>query len=407
MLRRMRGTSGLNLLVAANAVSLTGNVMGAVAIPWFVLTTTGSAALTGVAAFAATGPMVVGSLVAGRIVDRLGARRTSIATDLVSGGTVAAIPLLHALGALELWHLVVLVALGTVFDSAGAAARTSLLPPLAASASIELDRANARFGGAEHIGYLLGAPAAGLLIALVGAPGVLWIDALSFALSAVLLAGVRSDGMPASTLPGGPVRRPTLRAAVEAIRRDRVLLTLVIVPMIGALLIDPLAPVVLPVYARDVGGSPVWLGIAVAAYGSGGLAGLVGSPRLRERIGRRAIYIGSFAAWPVLYAALALLPGMVVASGLLFGIGLVAGLVAPIETTVVQERTPAELLPRVVGLTTAVFRVAGPVAILVVGLLIERLSLGVTLAVLAAGTVALAGYVAVEPAVRRFDESTS
>jgi MFS family permease len=150
----------------------------------------------------------------------------------------------------------------------------------------------------------------------------------------------------------------------------------------------------------------VWLGIAVAAYGIGGLAGLVGSPRMRRRIGRRAIYVGAFAAWPVLYAALALLPGMFVAAGLLFGIGLLAGLVAPIETTVVQERTPAELLPRVVGLTTAVFRIAGPVAILVVGLLIESLGLSGTLALLTVGTVALAVYVALEPAVRRFDEAT-
>src|SRR5215210_1379507 len=94
----------LALLVGANAVSVTGNVMGAVAIPWFVLTTTGSAALTGVAAFAATGPMVIGSLLAGRVVDRLGARRTSIATDIASGLTVACIPALEAVGVLQTWH---------------------------------------------------------------------------------------------------------------------------------------------------------------------------------------------------------------------------------------------------------------------------------------------------------------
>jgi MFS family permease len=396
----MRAARPLNLLVAANAVSLTGNVMGSVAVPWFVLTTTGSAALTGVAAFAGTAPMVVGSLVAGRIVDRLGARATSIATDLVSGATIAGIPLLYALGALELWHLAGLVALGTLFDAAGAAARMSLLPPLAASAGMELDRANARFGGAEHVGYLLGAPLAGVLIALVGAPAVLWIDALSFAASASLLSFAGRTPRPRTAARDA---RPTLRAAVGAIRRDRVLVTLLVVPAAGALLIDPLAPVVLPILARDLGGSSVWLGIAVAAYGVGGLAGLVASPRLRARFGRRRLYVGAFVAWPALYALLALLPPIVLAVAVVLAVGALAGAIAPIETTVVQERSPAELLPRVIGLSTAVFRIAGPIAILVVGLLIERVGLRSTLAILTAGTVALAVYVVLEPAVRRFD----
>src|SRR5215210_6857692 len=118
----------LALLVGANAVSVTGNVMGAVAIPWFVLTTTGSAALTGVAAFAATGPTVVGSLIAGRVVDRLGARATSVATDLASAATMAMLPLLFAGDLLEFWHIVALLFVGTAFDASGAAARVSLVP---------------------------------------------------------------------------------------------------------------------------------------------------------------------------------------------------------------------------------------------------------------------------------------
>jgi hypothetical protein len=97
-------------------------------------------------------------------------------------------------------------------------------------------------------------------------------------------------------------------------------------------------------------------------------------------------------------------PPIVPAVALVFGVGLLAGLVAPIETTVVQERTPAELLPRVIGLSTAVFRIVGPLAILTVGLLIERAGLGPTLALLAVGTVLLGAYVALEPSIRRFDD---
>jgi predicted MFS family arabinose efflux permease len=398
----VRRTRSLNLLVAANAISLTGNVMGSVAVPWFVLTTTGSAALTGVAAFAATGPMVIGSLVAGRIVDRLGPRATSVTTDVASGATVALIPLLFGLGRLEFWHIVALLFAGTVFDSAGAAARLSLVPAAARAAGVDLERANARFGGAEHIGYVLGAPLAGLLIAVIGPANVLWLDAASFGLSAALLGlGVRlHDGSDRS-----PAAAGSLRAAVQAIRGDRVLLTLVLVPAAGALLIDPLAPVILPVYARQVADSPVWLGIAVAAYGVGGLAGLVGSGRLRAIASRRRIYLAVFAVWPILYGLLAPLPLILPATALVFAVGLIAGLIAPIETTVVQERAPPELLPRIVGVTTAVFRVAGPIAILVTGVALESFGLTPTLVSLTIGTVALALAVWLDPGVRRFDDA--
>ena len=56
-----RDRIALDMLVAANAVSLTGNVLAAVAVPWFVLETTGSAAKTGIAAFFTTLPLALGA----------------------------------------------------------------------------------------------------------------------------------------------------------------------------------------------------------------------------------------------------------------------------------------------------------------------------------------------------------
>jgi predicted MFS family arabinose efflux permease len=397
----VRRAQALNLLVLANAISVVGNVMASVAVPWFVLTTTGSAALTGVAAFALTGPIVVGSLIAGRIVDRLGARRTSVAADLTSGATIALLPVLFAGGVLQFWHIVALLVAGTVFDAAGAAARMSLVPGAAEAGGLDLERANARYGGTEHIGYLLGAPLAGVLIAAVGPVNVLWVDAASFVLSAAAVWFLRA--VPAASPRRSPVRG-SLRAAMGTIRRDRALRTLVFVPAAGALLIDPLAPVILPVYAREVADSSVWLGVAVAAYGVGGLVGLAASGPVRKGASRRAVYVAVFAAWPLLYALLVPLPPIVPATVLVFGVGLLAGLIAPIETTVVQERTPPELLPRVVGSTTAIFRIAGPITILLTGLALQRVGLTPTLFALTVGTVVLAMVVALDRGVREFDQ---
>lgn len=98
----------LSVLIAAHAVSLLGNTVALVAIPWFVLSTTGSAARTGIAFFA-TLPVAAGSLFAGPLTDLLGARRTSVFSDTLSAVSIAAIPLLYAADALSFWALAGLV----------------------------------------------------------------------------------------------------------------------------------------------------------------------------------------------------------------------------------------------------------------------------------------------------------
>jgi MFS family permease len=82
-------TSALTRLVVVNALSMTGNVLPTVAVPWLVLTTTGSAAAAGAAVFAGAASATVGGLVAGRVVDAIGAVRASSVADLLSGLSVA------------------------------------------------------------------------------------------------------------------------------------------------------------------------------------------------------------------------------------------------------------------------------------------------------------------------------
>ena len=182
--------SALTLLVVANAVSMTANVLMTVAVPWLVLTTTGSAAVAGIAVFAGAASATVGGLVAGRVVDALGATRTSAVADLLSGLAVVPLPVLLALDALEVWQVVLLTVLGTLADAAGSAARQSLVPAAARAGGHRRERANALFTSAEHVGYLLGAPAAGLLIAGFGVGPTLWVTVASFAFAALLIRGV-------------------------------------------------------------------------------------------------------------------------------------------------------------------------------------------------------------------------
>jgi MFS family permease len=99
-------------LLGTNAVSETGNVLAFVAIPWFVLQTTGSAARTGLTGAAFLLAAVMAGLFGGPIVDRTGFKRASIVADLAGAVTVALIPLLYHTTGLLFWQLLVLVFLG-------------------------------------------------------------------------------------------------------------------------------------------------------------------------------------------------------------------------------------------------------------------------------------------------------
>src|SRR4051812_18082917 len=92
-------------LFTANAVSSAGTVMTQLALPWFVLQTTGSAAKTGLVSFFVILPTVFAAFLGGPLVDRMGFRRSSILADCACTVTIALIPLLYVAGMLEFWAL--------------------------------------------------------------------------------------------------------------------------------------------------------------------------------------------------------------------------------------------------------------------------------------------------------------
>src|SRR5512134_3013822 len=174
-------------LLTANAISLVGNMLSAIAIPWFVLQTTGSATQTGITGFFTVLPVVLAGLFGGTLVDRLGYKRTSIVADIASGVTTALIPLLYITVGLEFWQLMALVFLGALLDSPGSTARNALVPELAEMAHMPIERATSLIHIIERGARLVGAPLSGLLIAWIGTENVLWLDAASFFISAGII----------------------------------------------------------------------------------------------------------------------------------------------------------------------------------------------------------------------------
>jgi MFS family permease len=199
-----------------------GDALGRVALTWYVYEETDSARALGWLMLCYTGPILVGGLAAGALLDRFDRRRVIMVDNLVRGGVMALIPLLYALDRLALWHVylaaVVYGALMMVSLAGGPALIPSLVPSERLAAANALEMLSFTLGG------VIGPPLAGLLLARIAAPHVVLLDALSYAGFALALAAIRTPSSAREEATDAIAgRRSGLGDAVRLLVRDPVL----------------------------------------------------------------------------------------------------------------------------------------------------------------------------------------
>jgi MFS family permease len=394
-------------LLAANAVSLSGNTLALIAIPWFVLETTGSAAKTGVVAAAGAIPVVIAGIFGGVLTDRIGFRRMSVVSDIASALAVALIPLLHLMDQLTFPMLVVLVFLGALLDAPGRTARVSILPDLAAQARMRLERANAFEQAISRFSFLAAPPLAGILVAAIGTSNVLWLNAASFVISAAIVQllvprDVRVTG--GERVSSGYLA--DMREGVRFVRADR-LMSWILASVVVTNFLDSAIALSYPVYAARQFGAALDLGLMFAASATGALCSTLAFAAIGHRLPRRETYIFAFVLSGIPIFILAATPGLaiVLAGFVIRGLG--AGPLNPIMTTVYQERVPAELRGRVFGLMGAIAWLMIPAGQVTSGVLIERIGLVETLLALGCAYMVTTLSMLLIPAFRELNGSPS
>ncbi|MCU1673259.1 MAG: hypothetical protein JWN77_1372 [Frankiales bacterium] len=377
----MRRPWPLRALLTANAISIGGTAMTLLALPWFVLVTTGSAARTGIVAACETVPLVLAAGLSGPFIDRIGARRAAVLSDVLSAVGIALVPLLHDSVGLHFWQLCILVGLVGLVRAPGDTARHVMLPGLVALAQMPTERATSAYDGVSRGARMLGAPLAGALIAALGPAHVLLLDAGTFLLSAALIT---------AALPPVPVESVSehdgyfrqLREGVQGLRADRLLLGVVTMVMLTNMLDAAWSSVLLPVYSRNVLDSSVALGALFGVFSLGALVGTVLYGIVGPRLPR----------WPVFTAAFLVCgaPRFGLVAGdppyelLLFAqlvCGLACGCLNPILTAISLERVPPALRSRVYGVSAAGSEAGMPLGALLAGVSVEGLGLQVALVI--------------------------
>ncbi|MFY1687902.1 MFS transporter [Plantactinospora sp. WMMB782] len=375
-------------LLVAEWISLVGSRMSMVALPWFTLVLTGSAARTGVVAFAEMLPYVLACALGGPLIDRIGARRTSVLADLGSAAALAGVPLLHLADRLSFGALVGLVAVVGLLRGFGDTAKRVVFPETVAAAGLPITRATSIHDGLSRLGTLLGAPLAGLLIAVLDAPLVLLLDAGTFLAGAVLLAVTVPQtlaGTAAATESGPPSPAPerepylvALRSGLRYLRRDRLVHGIVLMLLVTNLADAAYTSVLAPVWASEVVRSSTALGLLTASFALGAVLGNVVFTVVADRVPRFAVFaVGFLLAGAPRFVALAVLDRLWVVYLVSFVAGVSIAAVNPILGAVSFERIPQQLRARVLGLVHAAAWAGIPLGGLLAGLAVQGLRLPV------------------------------
>lgn len=403
MITRRRGLVGL---LTAQAVSLTGTRLSMIALPWFVLVTTGSAAQTGLVAFCEMAPYVVAKALSGPILDRAGQRRVSVTADVVSALVVGAVPLLHAMHVLTFPALLGMVALAGAARAPGDTAKSTLVPEVAAVANVPLERATGLAGTVDRLSQTVGPLLAGALVAALGPLTALLVDAASFAIAAVVIAGAVPRRQVAGGEDGGGYLS-RFRAGLDFLRRDRLLRAIVVMVAATNTIDAAVSTVLIPVWARDTGVGPAAIGAVLAAFGCTAVLGSIVAAGIAHRLPRRTTYFVAFlicGSPRIAVLALDLPVWLVVGVYAVSGLG--TGFINPILSAVLFERIPQSMLGSVGGLAGTLAFAGIPLGGLGGGLLIALVGLAPTALVCAAVYFVATMLPGLRPEWRELDRAT-
>ncbi|WP_285736914.1 MFS transporter [Kitasatospora phosalacinea] len=409
-------------LFVGQALSVLGDRVSFVALPFAVLSIGGSAADVGLVTAAGLVPLLVFTLAGGVWADRLPRQRIMLASDLVRCAVQAAVAVLLFTGTARVGVLALLMALFGVADAFFLPASTGLLPLLVPAD--RLREANALRGFVQSSSLVVGPALAGLLIAAAGPGGALATDAASFAVSAAVLArlgtvgGSAVDGpvVDGSTVGGSPLGvadaergerlgfLAELRVGWQQVRSR----TWVWAGMLGLavyhVVVLPSVFVLGPVLAkREWGGAGAWT-VVVIAFGLGSIVGDVCAYRLKP-------------ARPMAVAAVAL--AVASCQALIIGSGAPVWAIAALEAvtgvgvslcfvlweTSLQVHIPERVLSRVSSYDHLISVALMPLGLVLAGPLSDGLGVRPTLFGMTALAVPASLALLLLPAVRRLPAS--
>jgi MFS family permease len=353
----------LRALVAAEIISTTGSQMTWVALPWFVLTTSGSATRMSFVVAAEVIGMGVLTIPSSRLLGGLGARRTMLFCDLLRAPLIALVPILHWSGGLSLWILLgIAFAIGAL-TAPSFSAHKLILPELFGENERLVTEANALTQAASRASLLLGPIVAGVLIGLIGAPAVLLVDAGSYLLSFLIVAVFIPRRPPIEA----PEEGRSVKVAVRFLIREPLLRIWGPALAIGDMAWTAFFVAVPVLVVARFDSNPRIVGWLFASFGLGALLGNAISYRVARRIeGTQLIAMFILGQALPLWLLTLQLPASAYSAALAVS-GIANGIVNPPLHATMTLRVPPALRPVVLPTMMLTWTILQPVGLFAAG----------------------------------------
>jgi MFS family permease len=420
---RLALNGSFSALWAGQLISLFGDRIHTIALAAVVLMLTNSVFASALVFVAATLPNLFLSPVAGTLVDRWDHKEVLVVSDLLRAALVLLVPIAAVTNIVLVYPLVFLITTVSIFFRP---ARVAILPQIVHED--ELLSANSALWVGETMADIIGWPLAGLFVVSLGSaiPVAFWLDAATYVASAVLLSAIVVRAPAPRTAPAttgddetapAPGDTPTtagppasqgfvgeLKAGWRFLRGEPALLANTLQATVAQLTVGVLIALT-PAFALSVfGQDPLgWNAVYSFIETSQGIGSLIGGFALGligSRFAKGRLIIAGYALFGFFLFMLSLTGNLGLVLGFAFGSGIANMIFLIPSQTMFQERTPPELMGRVVGFRFALVFGAMTLAMAVGGLLAQVF--GVTAIIAVSGLVTMAAGLGgmLVPAVR-------
>ena len=343
-----------------------------VALPFFVLVTTGSTAKMGWVLATEMLPIAIFGIPAGTVIAKLGAKKTMLISDAARGPLMLVIPILHSTG-----HLSFAALLGTtfaigIFAAPYFASSRLVVPEVAGEDEQAVASVNAVLSGANQLTQLAGPVLAGVIISLTTPATVLVVDGCSYIFSFLVILVVVRAGKRVEAA----AQQKGVFSGLKFLLGDSLLGPM----MIAACVINFVAQgIVLGVQAIDYfryDASGHVVGFLFAGFGVGALAGAIVAQQLAQKVPLLKLAAIAIVAMPLPLFFLSPTTPWPVATLIIAAFAFFTPLINAPVIGIITVRTPAELRPKVMTAVMTVATMAGPLGFIVAGYVLRNVTLG-------------------------------
>ena len=343
-------TRNFGLLWSSRLISRLGDWILDVALPIWVYQLTGSGALLGAMVAIEMIPGIVLAPFAGVLADRIDRKKVAIITNLLLGLSVLLLFLVRSPE--QIWLVFVVALLNALLGVFLSPALNAMVPELVPTE--QLLQANSLLTMTVQSMRLIGPAIGGMLIALAGPRLAFGLDALSFFLAALCLAGIHWTREEQAEVEELTSVWDDIRAGLVMIQSNFILRTTLVVWSVMMLAAGVVSALLVVFVHEALAGTDASFGYILSAQGLGMLLGGIAIMALGERVKPISAFTIGLLAFSVLFLAGANAPNVPIAALLVCGMGVTMAIVAISDTTIFQTATPSHFRARVLASNSAV-----------------------------------------------------